>query len=67
MSIGYATNFFHFLLFHSLSLSLSLSLLSLPEVGETDLLVTLEGDVPADHVIQQDAQGPDGGRLPVVA
>ena len=54
-------------IFCCFTLSLSLSLLSLPEVGETDLLVTLEGDVPADHVIQQDAQGPDGGRLPVVA
>ena len=37
------------------------------ELGVADLLVLLEGDVPADHVVEEDAQGPDGGRHPVVA
>ena len=39
-----------------------------PQLGEADLLVRLEGDVAADHVEQEDAEGPDGGRLaPVLA
>lgn len=37
------------------------------EAAPQDLLVLLEGDVPAHHVIEQHAQGPDGGRAPVVA
>ena len=32
-----------------------------------DLLVFLEGDVPAHHVIQEDAEGPDGERIAVVS
>ena len=32
-----------------------------------DLLVLLEGDVAADHVVEEDAQGPDGQRVAVVA
>ena len=32
-----------------------------------DLLVRLKGDVATDHVKEQDAQGPDGGALPVIA
>ena len=36
------------------------------EVGSADLLVGLEGDVPADHVVQQDSQAPDGGLFAVV-
>jgi hypothetical protein len=35
-------------------------------MSETDLLVALEGDVPADHVVKEDAKGPDCGLLPVV-
>ena len=31
------------------------------ELGVADLLVGLEGDVAADHVVEEDAQGPDGG------
>ena len=30
------------------------------------LFVRLEGDVPADHVVEEDAEGPDGGLVPVV-
>ncbi len=30
------------------------------------LLVRLEGNVSADHVVEQDAEGPDGGFVPVV-
>ena len=37
-----------------------------PHIGRADLLVLLEGDVAADHVVQEDAQGPDGGGLGVV-
>merc|ERR1712080_119923 len=33
----------------------------------TDLLVLLEGDVPTDHVGEEDAEGPHGGRDPMVA
>lgn len=32
-----------------------------------DLLVVFERDVPAHHVVEQDTQGPDGGRAPVVS
>ena len=31
------------------------------ELGVADLVVCLEGDVAADHVVKEDAQGPDGG------
>ena len=31
------------------------------ELGVADLVVCLEGDVAADHVVEEDAQGPDGG------
>lgn len=31
------------------------------ELSPDDVLVLLEGDVPADHVVEQHAQGPDGG------
>ena len=37
-----------------------------PEFRDADLLVRLEGDVSADHVEEEDAEGPDGGELPVV-
>ena len=39
-----------------------------PEVdlGLADLLVRLEGDVPADHVVEEDSQGPDGGGIAVI-
>ena len=41
----------------------------LPEadLGVADVLVLLEGDVAADHVEEEDAQGPDGQRVAVVA
>jgi len=32
----------------------------------TDLFVRLEGDVAADHVVKEDAQGPDGGACTLV-
>ena len=38
-----------------------------PDVGVADLLVLLEGDVSADHVVEQDAEAPDSGRNSVVA
>ena len=38
-----------------------------PQLRAADLLVALEGDVAADHVVQEDAQGPHGGQLPVVS
>ena len=38
-----------------------------PQLGAADLLVALEGDVAADHVIEEDAQAPHRGQLPVVA
>ena len=38
-----------------------------PHLCHTDLLVRLEGDVAADHVKQEDAQGPDSGQLTVVS
>ena len=31
------------------------------ELGVTDLIIRLEGDVATDHVIEEDAQGPDSG------
>ena len=37
------------------------------ELRVADLLVLLEGDVAADHVIEEDAQGPDSQRVAVVA
>ena len=37
------------------------------DLGHADLLVLLEGDVPADHVVQEDPQRPDGGGVAVVA
>ncbi len=36
------------------------------DLGHADLLVLLEGDVAADHVVQQDAQRPDGGWVAMV-
>ena len=36
------------------------------EVGVADLLVLLEGNVSADHVVEQDAEAPDGGGDSVV-
>ena len=41
--------------------------LSEAQLGFADLLVRLEGDVATDHVKEQDAEGPDGGALPVIA
>ena len=38
-----------------------------PHLRHTDLFVRLEGDVATDHVEEEDAQGPDGGELPVVS
>ena len=37
------------------------------ELRVADLLVLLEGDVAADHVVEEDAQGPHGQRVAVVA
>ena len=37
------------------------------QLGVADVLVPLEGDVAADHVKEEDAQGPDSSRLPLVA
>ena len=36
------------------------------DLGIADLLILLEGDVPADHVVEEDTQGPDGGLRPQV-
>ena len=36
------------------------------DVGVADLLVLLEGNVSADHVVEQDAEAPDGGGDSVV-
>ena len=33
------------------------------DVGRTDLLVLLEGNVALDHVEEEDAEGPDGERV----
>ena len=37
-----------------------------PKLCSTDLLVRLEGDVTADHVVEEDAHAPDGRLLAVV-
>ena len=37
------------------------------ELRVADLLVLLEGDVAADHVVEEDAQGPHSQRVAVVA
>ena len=37
------------------------------QLGVADLLVLLEGDVAADHVVEEDAQGPDCQRVAVVS
>ncbi len=37
------------------------------QLRPTDLVVRLEGDVTADHVEQEDAEGPDGGFLSIIA
>ena len=37
------------------------------ELCVADLLVLLEGDVAADHVVEEDAQGPHGQRVAVIA
>ena len=37
------------------------------ELCVADLLVLLEGDVAADHVVEEDAQGPDCQRVAVVS
>ena len=36
------------------------------DLGRADLLVLLEGDVAADHVVEEDAQRPHGGGWAVV-
>ena len=36
------------------------------DLGVADLLILFEGDVAADHVVEQDAQAPDGGGVGVV-
>ncbi len=38
-----------------------------PKLCTTDLLVRFEGDVAADHVVEEDAHAPDGGLFAVVA
>ena len=38
-----------------------------PQLGGHDLLVTLEGNVSTDHVIEEDAQAPDRGQLTIVS
>ena len=40
---------------------------NLPKYCLTNLLVRLKGNIPADHVVKEDAQGPDSRGLPVVA
>jgi len=37
------------------------------ELGVADLVVPLEGDISADHVVEQDAKAPDGEGVAVVA
>ena len=37
------------------------------KVSVADLLVLLEGDVAADHVVEKDAQAPNSGRDSVVS
>ena len=37
------------------------------ELRVADLLVLLEGDVAADHIVEEDAQGPHGQRVAVIA
>ena len=37
------------------------------EVCVADLLILLEGDVAADHVVKEDAQAPNGGWDSVIA
>lgn len=37
------------------------------ELSPDDVLILLEGDIPADHVVEQHAQGPDGGWTAMVA
>jgi len=37
------------------------------DLGAADLLVRLEGNVAANHVVEEDAQAPDGGRVAVIA
>ena len=37
------------------------------QLGVADLVVRLEGDVAADHVVEEDAQGPHSQRVAVVA
>ena len=48
-----------------------LALMSQPrselEVGVADLLVLLEGNISADHVVKKDAEAPDGRGDSVVA
>ena len=38
-----------------------------PELCLTDLLIRLEWDIPAHHVVEEDTEGPDGRSLPVVS
>lgn len=38
-----------------------------PHICRADLLVLLEGDVPAHHVVEEDSQAPDGGLLSLVS
>lgn len=37
------------------------------ELAQHDVVVVLEGQVAADHFVEQHTQGPDGGRMAVVA
>ena len=37
-----------------------------PNICIANLFVRLEGDVPDDHVVQEDPQAPDGGLIAVV-
>ena len=39
---------------------------NLPKLGLAYLLVTLERNITAHHVVEQDAEGPHRGRLAVV-
>ena len=36
------------------------------KLGPANLIVSLEGDVAAHHVVEEDAHGPDGGLFTVV-
>ena len=36
------------------------------DLGIADLLILLKGNVSADHVVEENAKGPNGGRVAVI-